>query len=49
MKTDDLRISRVRPLLAPAILCEEIPVTSRASACVANARRAIEEPAIRLG
>jgi 3-deoxy-7-phosphoheptulonate synthase len=42
MKTDDLRISRVRPLLAPAILSEEIPVTSRGSECVGAARRAIE-------
>ncbi len=42
MKTDDLRISRVRPLLAPAILSEEIPVTSRGSDCVSNARRTIE-------
>ena len=42
MRTDDLRISRVRPLLAPAILFEEIPVTPRGSECVTGARRAIE-------
>jgi len=42
VRTDDLRISRVRPLLAPAILAEEIPVTSRAGDCVAGGRRAIE-------
>ncbi len=42
MRTDDLRISRVRPLLAPAILAEEIPLTSRAGDCVADARRTIE-------
>ena len=42
MRTDDLRISRVRPLLAPAILAEEIPLTSRAGECVADARRTIE-------
>jgi 3-deoxy-7-phosphoheptulonate synthase len=42
MHTDDLRINRVRPLLAPAILCEEIPVTARRSECVGNARRTIE-------
>lgn len=42
MKTDDLRISRVRPLLAPAILAEDIPLTDRASQCVALARRTIE-------
>ena len=42
MHTDDLRISRVRPLLAPAILFEEIPVTARGSECVSDARRTIE-------
>jgi 3-deoxy-7-phosphoheptulonate synthase len=42
MKTDDLRISRVRPLLAPAILAEEIAVTPRGSECISGARRAIE-------
>src|SRR5438093_3757990 len=42
MRTDDLRISRVRPLLAPAILAEEIPLTTRASQCVTTARRTIE-------
>jgi 3-deoxy-7-phosphoheptulonate synthase len=42
MQTDDLRISRVRPLLAPAILAEEIPVTPGGNACVVNARRTIE-------
>src|SRR6059058_4869277 len=42
MRTDDLRISRVRPLLAPTILAEEIPLTTRASQCVTTARRTIE-------
>jgi 3-deoxy-7-phosphoheptulonate synthase len=42
MRTDDLRISRVRPLLAPAILAEEIPLTTCAGDCVASARRTIE-------
>jgi 3-deoxy-7-phosphoheptulonate synthase len=42
MKTDDLRIRRIRPLLAPAILAEEIPLTSRGSDFVASARKAIE-------
>jgi phospho-2-dehydro-3-deoxyheptonate aldolase len=42
MKTDDLRINRVRPLLAPAILSEEIPVTPRGAECVTTARRTIE-------
>ena len=40
-RTDDLRITQVRPLLPPAILLEEIPVTERASNVVANTRSAI--------
>ena len=42
MKTDDLRISRVRPLLSPAILAEEIPVTTRGGECIGRARATIE-------
>lgn len=42
MKTDDLRIVRTRPLLAPAILAEEIPLTEIASTRVYETRRAIE-------
>ena len=42
MQTDDLRISRVRPLLAPAILSEEIQVTPEGGECVVQARRTIE-------
>src|SRR5262245_41003149 len=42
MKTDDLRIRRIRPLLAPAILAEEIPLTNRSSDFVASARKTIE-------
>ncbi len=42
MHTDDLRIVRVRPLLAPAILHEEIPLTETAGATVEKARRALE-------
>ena len=30
-RTDDLRIRDVRPLIPPAILLEEIPITERAS------------------
>jgi 3-deoxy-7-phosphoheptulonate synthase len=41
--TDDLRITQVRPLLPPAILLEEIPITERASNIVANTRRAIAD------
>ena len=42
MKTDDLRIVKTRPLLAPAILVEEIPLTENASTTVDKSRRAIE-------
>ncbi len=37
--TDDLRIRDVRPLIPPAILLEEIPITERASNVVADARQ----------
>jgi 3-deoxy-7-phosphoheptulonate synthase len=40
-KTDDLRITQVRPLIPPAILLEEIPITERASNVVANTRTAV--------
>jgi 3-deoxy-7-phosphoheptulonate synthase len=40
-KTDDLRITQVRPLIPPAILLEEIPISERASNVVANSRVAI--------
>ena len=39
--TDDLRIAHLRPLLPPAILMEELPVTETASETVAAARRGI--------
>ena len=42
MKTDDLRIVKTHPLLAPAILAEEIPLTEAASEKVYESRRAIE-------
>jgi 3-deoxy-7-phosphoheptulonate synthase len=42
MKTDDLRIVKTRPLLSPAILAEEIPLSDTASTRVDEARRAIE-------
>ena len=42
-RTDDLRITQVRPLLAPAILLEEIPISDRASNVVANTRQAIAD------
>src|SRR3954471_13226598 len=40
-KTDDLRITEVRPLIPPAILLEELPITERVSNVVADARLAI--------
>jgi 3-deoxy-7-phosphoheptulonate synthase len=40
-KTDDLRIQQVRPLIPPAILHEEIPISERASNVVAESRTAI--------
>jgi len=42
-RTDDLRITQVRPLIPPAILLEEIPISDAASNVVANNRRAIAE------
>lgn len=42
MRTDDLRIRRVRPLIAPAILAEDIPLTDAASTVVASGRRQFE-------
>ncbi|WP_437490030.1 3-deoxy-7-phosphoheptulonate synthase [Sorangium sp. So ce1014] len=40
--TDDLRIAGLRPLIPPAILIEEIPVSPAASETVAFTRRAAE-------
>jgi 3-deoxy-7-phosphoheptulonate synthase len=40
-QTDDLRITQVRPLIPPAILLEEIPITERASNVVSDTRRAV--------
>ena len=42
MKTDDLRIVKTRPLISPAILAEEIPLTDTAATRVHESRRAIE-------
>ena len=42
LTTDDLRIARVRPLLAPAILTEEIPATAAAERLVGESRQTIE-------
>jgi 3-deoxy-7-phosphoheptulonate synthase len=37
-RTDDLRIRDIRPLIPPAILVEELPLTARAAATVRRAR-----------
>src|SRR5512144_1425758 len=42
-RTDDLRIRDVRPLIPPAILLEEIPISECASNVVADARVAIAD------
>jgi 3-deoxy-7-phosphoheptulonate synthase len=41
--TDDLRIRNVRPLIPPAILLEELPLSERASDVVADARAALAD------
>ncbi len=40
--TDDLRINSLHPLLPPAILMEELPITEKASNVVTEARRKAE-------
>jgi 3-deoxy-7-phosphoheptulonate synthase len=40
-RTDDLRITNVRPLIPPAILLEEIPISEAASNVVSNTRAAV--------
>ena len=40
-QTDDLRITQVRPLIPPAILLEELPLSERASNVIANTRLAV--------
>jgi len=42
MKTDDLRIVKTHPLLSPAILAEEIPLSEAAAEKVQESRRAVE-------
>ena len=42
-RTDDLRILQVKPLIPPAILLEELPITERASNVVTNARAAVAD------
>jgi 3-deoxy-7-phosphoheptulonate synthase len=40
-QTDDLRITQIRPLVSPAILLEEIPISERAAQLVSDTRQAI--------
>src|SRR5262245_16461959 len=40
-RTDDLRISAVRALIAPQLLTEELPIDSASLATVTNARQAV--------
>ena len=40
-RTDDLRITQIRPLIPPAILLEEIPISERASNVVSDTRQAV--------
>lgn len=41
-RTDDLRIERVRPLLSPAVLAEDLPISDASAAITDDTRRAIE-------
>ncbi|HIC69852.1 MAG TPA: 3-deoxy-7-phosphoheptulonate synthase, partial [Candidatus Latescibacteria bacterium] len=41
--TDDLRIAELRPLIPPAILMEELPVTEQASITVSGTRAKIRD------
>jgi 3-deoxy-7-phosphoheptulonate synthase len=40
-RTDDLRIERLKPLIPPAILMEELPITEEISSLVARSREAV--------
>jgi 3-deoxy-7-phosphoheptulonate synthase len=40
--TDDLRVERLRPLISPAIILEQLPLEDESAAYVADTRRAIE-------
>ena len=42
MQSDDLRITAVRPLVAPALLREDLPLTDAAARFVLETRRAVE-------
>jgi 3-deoxy-7-phosphoheptulonate synthase len=40
--TDDIRIDRVRPLIPPAILMEELPISEQSSQTVAESREVVQ-------
>jgi len=42
-RTDDLRIRQLKPLIPPAILLEELPITEEVSTLVARTRREVAE------
>ena len=42
-QTDDLRIEKIRPLIPPAILIEELPLTEDSSKVVAESRLAVRD------
>jgi 3-deoxy-7-phosphoheptulonate synthase len=42
-RTDDLRIENLRPLISPAILMEDLPLSEAGSATVVNGRKAVAE------
>jgi 3-deoxy-7-phosphoheptulonate synthase len=42
-RTDDLRIENLRPLIAPAILMEDLPITEGVSALIAQSREEIAD------
>ncbi|HIL02025.1 MAG TPA: 3-deoxy-7-phosphoheptulonate synthase, partial [Myxococcales bacterium] len=42
-RTDDLRIENLRPLISPAILMEDFPLSEAGSATVAEGRKAVAE------
>ncbi len=42
METRDLRVERIRPLIPPAILLEELPLTREASYTVGRAREDLD-------
>ena len=46
-RTDDLRIRDVRPLIPPAILLEEIPITEQASNLVFETRMTLMNNVVR--